>query len=275
MHSKQSRPEISSQLRVPVCFILFVLLIPNFFSVVCLDLRHYKAPGSNRKRWKRDNFVGELSNELKASPLSTLDGNSSSKSADYERKKFEKQTPAATRSSANGIGCGNLFNRSNSMNNLNHLQRIDLFMAGISQYVSYSDKLRDLSLEVRSADGNLLVIQCSKEEICLQWRKAIKLTIDNLANTFVCTYFFCLLLVSVFPKCLLSFSIFRCATLTNITCNGNTFTTWAGFPSVYLPSLNIFCQMARWGNTCPNSGGYLDISLSKVETFISSNHHRQ
>lgn len=134
-------------------------------------MRHYKASIGHRKRWKRNNFVGEVCNDSKHCSLATL------KPPDYDKSDKKKAPPVS-----NNHG----FNRSSSMNTLTQMQRIDLFMAGVSQYVSYSDKLRDSSLEVRSSDGNQIVIQCSKEEICLQWRNAIKSTIDNLTNKFVC-----------------------------------------------------------------------------------------
>lgn len=136
-------------------------------------MKHSKAINCFRKRWKRreaflstcnklKNFGNSIENQSKLDQIDLLQANS----------KY--------------IG------RSNSINCLRDYLRIDLFLAGVTKYVTYSDKLRDSSFEIRTSNGDSYVIQCSNEEISSQWYFSIKSTVDTLSNSFVCNFIFVL-----------------------------------------------------------------------------------
>lgn len=77
------------------------------------------------------------------------------------------------------------FTKSSSMTNISRYCRVDLFLAGLTRYVSFSDRLRDASLELRSAESTSLVIHCSSEDVSTSWHAAIKIAIDCLTDSFV------------------------------------------------------------------------------------------
>lgn len=79
--------------------------------------------------------------------------------------------------------------RSSSVSSFGSSQPFDLFLGGITRYVTYSNQLRDCSFEVRtgscSTASTPLVVQCSNEDICTQWMDAIKGAIDSLTEEYV------------------------------------------------------------------------------------------
>ena len=150
-----------------ICQLIFV-----YFLVV----KHVQAVNSFRRRWRRrEGFVLAQSNSH--SSTNTIHS-TNNKPAEFD----EIDCPEGQSTGTDWKP----FGRSNSVSCLSNYFRIDLFLAGITRYVSYSDKLRDLSFEVRTSNANSLVIQCTNEEICLQWQLAIKSTIDSLTDSFVC-----------------------------------------------------------------------------------------
>jgi hypothetical protein len=62
---------------------------------------------------------------------------------------------------------------------------MELFLSNVSQYVCYSDKLRDAGFEIRAINGQSVVVQCDNEDICHQWCQTITTSINNLTDNHV------------------------------------------------------------------------------------------
>lgn len=215
--------------------------ITFYFAV----LKHTQAVNSFRRKWRRrivfnsntnDEPIATL-NEERAVPADCTD-KAMCKPVDEARTGEATRTSATSQSVSERLGSHpwRPLGRSSSVATLGHCQRVDLFLAGITHYITYSDQLRDLSFEVHSADGNSLVIQCASEEICHQWISAIKSTIDRLSEDFVSSsidVLYCLLPIATNPFILLIFEslndvlfvfyLIRCHSSTNTIHNENTY----------------------------------------------------
>ena len=130
---------------------------------VTLRVRHHKAANILRKRWRKDdNQFVDLSND---NPLIRKPSFSSCCSSPEPLK--AKETAAKV------------------SNNWKECVRMELFLSNLSQYVCYSDKLRDAGFEVKGINGQSVVVQCDNEEICHQWCQTITNAIQNLTITHV------------------------------------------------------------------------------------------
>lgn len=185
--------------------------ITFYFAV----LKHTQAVNSFRRKWRRriafNSSTNETLNEERAVPADCTD-KAMCKPVDEARTEEATRTPTSATSQSASERLGSHpwrpLGRSSSVATLGHCQRVDLFLAGITHYITYSDQLRDLSFEVYSADGNSLVIQCASQEICHQWISAIKSTIDRLSEDFVSfsiDVLYCLLPLATNPFILLIF----------------------------------------------------------------------
>ena len=80
--------------------------------------------------------------------------------------------------------------RSCSASCLSQYWQIDLFMANVSRFISFSDQKRHASVELRSVtSGNSnepVILQCSTEELACQWFDALQQTIESQIENFVC-----------------------------------------------------------------------------------------
>ena len=171
---------------------------------ILLVLKHTLAVNSFRRKWRRrivfnsSSSVEPIEPTLSGAgeavpadctdnkPMDKVDGTAGTSTASQSPSSPQPPQPPPSSSSAlDSSHPWRPLGRSSSVATLGHCQRVDLFLAGITHYITYSDQLRDLSLEVHSADGNSLVIQCGHEEICEQWISAIKGTIDRLTDDFV------------------------------------------------------------------------------------------
>ena len=128
---------------------------------ITLRVRHHKAANILRKRWRKDeNQFVDLSND---NPLIRKDSSSPEPSK-------AKQTETKV------------------SNNWKECVQMELFLSSLSQYVSYSDKLRDAGFEVKGINGQSVVVQCDNEDICHQWCQTITNTIQNLTSNHVIYY---------------------------------------------------------------------------------------
>ncbi|CAG2165872.1 unnamed protein product, partial [Oppiella nova] len=122
---------------------------------ISMKVRHHRVANIYRKQWrKNDNQFIDLQDD---NPLikktSTLDLN--------DPKEL-------------------IQNESNGANSWKECVRMELFLSNLSQYVSFSDKLRDAGFEVRAINGQTALVQCDNQEMCREWCQTITNAINNL-----------------------------------------------------------------------------------------------
>ncbi|XP_054153749.1 gamma-1-syntrophin-like isoform X2 [Oppia nitens] len=121
---------------------------------ITLKVRHHRVANIYRRNWRKDdNHIIDLPND---NPLirktSTLDLNKTKELCKCDVK------------STNWKEC----------------LRMELFLSSLSQYVSFSDKLRDSGFEVKAINGQTAVVQCDNQDMCQQWCQTITNDINNL-----------------------------------------------------------------------------------------------
>lgn len=130
---------------------------------ITIRVRHHKAAHILRKWWRRDG--NELIDIEKDNPLIK-------KSSNQENSKPIESTKCDSKVSNSWKEC----------------VRMELFLSNVSQYVCYSDKLRDAGFEIRAINGQSVVVQCDNEDICHQWCQTIISSINNLTDNHVINY---------------------------------------------------------------------------------------
>ena len=129
---------------------------------VTLRVRHHRAANILRKRWRKDdNQFVDLSND---NPLI--------------RKPSSSPEPPKVKGKDTKVS-----------NNWKECVRMELFLSNLSQYVCYTDKLRDAGFEVKGINGQSVVVQCDNEDICHQWCQTITNAIQNLTINHVINCF--------------------------------------------------------------------------------------
>lgn len=125
---------------------------------ITLRVRHHKAATILRKWWRKDNSLIDI----------------------------EKDNPLIRKSSNHEMIRPKELKTSSKLNNSwKECVRMELFLSNVSQYVCYSDKLRDAGFEIRAINGQSVVVQCDNEDICQQWCQTITTSINNLTDNHV------------------------------------------------------------------------------------------
>nr|XP_046911567.1 gamma-1-syntrophin-like isoform X1 [Dermatophagoides farinae] len=154
-------------------------LLAECGTKVSLSLRHTKSVMNFGRKWKHQNF----------STLDKMSTTNNEKNNDFITPKAINTTHRHMSLTLNPKD----FNREKSISpdenaddESNCNRRINLFLAGISRFVSFSDIIRDAGFEIRTNNcDRSIVIECLSEDICLKWFTVIRNTIENLTNNFI------------------------------------------------------------------------------------------